>query len=353
MRVFSDFHHEDLYESLCILFEDRLHWELYRPIGLDWYQKGFWKVFPHITTAQQYLAIDPAGEAFQKRELTEDNFRQLSVRNMRTPNGTYVVKSGVYKDRLYKAITLPVFAEMKFDVLVCSIPAHIPIVLKLQKKYQPQAKVVFQVGNNWIVPLSIKNVLCSSWYTAQRLPKSTNHVFYHQEFDAEAFLSPPERHSTASLVSMTHYMQDKPLFHEIERKLPSWTCKMHGAGNREGSVGPQAEKIREAFKEMGFLLHIKREGDGFGYNLFNAAAAGVPIVCRRSQLRGMTAERLLIPGETCIDIDGLSADGIVDSLLQAEKEWALWHKRVKENFEKEVSFKKDFTKIKAFLQGLL
>lgn len=42
MRVLADYHHHDLFESLAILFEDRLGWELYRPIGMEWFDEGYW-----------------------------------------------------------------------------------------------------------------------------------------------------------------------------------------------------------------------------------------------------------------------------------------------------------------------
>ena len=47
MRVFADYHHSALYESLRLLFEERLDWKLYKPIGTEWYANGYWKLHTH------------------------------------------------------------------------------------------------------------------------------------------------------------------------------------------------------------------------------------------------------------------------------------------------------------------
>lgn len=70
MKVLADHHHDDLYESLRILFEDRLGWELYRPIGTEWYTEGYWDVYNHPDTVTQYLGLQ-IGAEFQKKEITE------------------------------------------------------------------------------------------------------------------------------------------------------------------------------------------------------------------------------------------------------------------------------------------
>ncbi len=44
ISVFTDLHHESLYQSLQLLFEKRLGWRLFRPAGLDWFQKGYWRI---------------------------------------------------------------------------------------------------------------------------------------------------------------------------------------------------------------------------------------------------------------------------------------------------------------------
>ena len=75
MNVFCDFHHTELYHSIKLLFEDRLGFNLYRPIGMEWQEQGYWKVFDHPATAAQFLSVnqkfDPGpegldGKVFEK-----------------------------------------------------------------------------------------------------------------------------------------------------------------------------------------------------------------------------------------------------------------------------------------------
>ena len=40
--ILADFHHGDLFESHRLVFVDRFGWELCRPIGLEWFQEGYW-----------------------------------------------------------------------------------------------------------------------------------------------------------------------------------------------------------------------------------------------------------------------------------------------------------------------
>jgi len=67
MKVFADLHHGDLFYSLQLLFEKRLKAELYRPVGIEWWKEGFWNVFNHPATAQQYLDFNSSGEENKKK----------------------------------------------------------------------------------------------------------------------------------------------------------------------------------------------------------------------------------------------------------------------------------------------
>ena len=54
-RVLCDFHHSSLLRSLVLLFEERLDMALYRPIGMDWFDEGFWAINNQRDTAEQFL----------------------------------------------------------------------------------------------------------------------------------------------------------------------------------------------------------------------------------------------------------------------------------------------------------
>jgi len=55
VRVLADYHHGALYYSFHLLFEERLGFELYRPIGYEWFKRGFWKYSRNPQVIRQYL----------------------------------------------------------------------------------------------------------------------------------------------------------------------------------------------------------------------------------------------------------------------------------------------------------
>ena len=55
MRIFADYHHGGLYHALHILFCERMGFELYRPIGFEWAERGYWKYSENPPTIAQYL----------------------------------------------------------------------------------------------------------------------------------------------------------------------------------------------------------------------------------------------------------------------------------------------------------
>jgi len=61
MKVFAELHHQSLFTSLQFLFEKRLGYQLFRPIGEKWFREGYWKICePYgndIRTITQYLGI--------------------------------------------------------------------------------------------------------------------------------------------------------------------------------------------------------------------------------------------------------------------------------------------------------
>jgi len=65
MRVLADYHHHDLWESMEILFPERLGWSLIRPIGMEWFEQGYWnheRKWHGDAVAKQYL--EPWGDDY-------------------------------------------------------------------------------------------------------------------------------------------------------------------------------------------------------------------------------------------------------------------------------------------------
>jgi hypothetical protein len=355
MRIFIDNHHEELTESLRILFQDRLGWEVYRPIGVEWWKEGYWHIYDHPGTAEQYLGycVGDDFRAMQERQPKAGHtFRNINIKVVENSEGMYSVGSAVYPEVTYLGITLDRFKVIPFDIVLSSIPSHIDPFNKLVSLYHPQAKHIFQIGNNWPVDYPVKNILCSSKWSYGQIAKEKNSVLYHQEFSSKLF-SFDSVDDPKAVYNMMHYIQNMDEFEKVEQLLPTWTFKCFGAENRDLPKGPNIYDIVNCFKEMGFLWHVKREGDGYGYNLAHAAACGKPIITKCSNYRGMSAEPLLIHGKTCIDLDRVSLSEAAKMLQNMADNYSYYSNEMYNTFKQTVDFDKEEKDIRLFIDRLL
>jgi hypothetical protein len=150
----------------------------------------------------------------------------------------------------------------------------------------------------------------------------------------------------------THF-PDWALFEELERRSPNWQWRSYGGHCRNGVIGP-ASKLADRQRDADFIFQVKAGGDGYGHIVHNAAAVGRPMIVKRSYYRNMLGEALMIPGETCIDIDNKSPAQILDEIeYWAEPiKYAEMQRKIRENFERNVDFESEFTKIHEFLSRL-
>lgn len=321
MNILVDKHHESLFQSLILLFEKRLHWTLYTQAGMDWYHQKLWEVYPHPSTAEQYLL----------REVEKDH-----------------------------GITLEEFKNTKFDVLLCSIPQHVSIWLKLRDLYQPQAKLIMQIGNAWIFndDFPIKNIMASA--KIPYLPRF-NYIKYHQEFDLNIFKygEPQLNKNIYSFINCLNtadlFKKDWQFFQRLEYLMSDWNFKSYGGQCRDGVVNWNneiADKMRESF----FVYHCKSGGDGFGHVIHNAAAVGRPLIIRKSDYKRKLAEPLLIDGETCLIIDDKDPEEIANLLKLIYNNLNIYQEmcqNVLNTFRRNVNFDEEFDDIQIFLANLI
>jgi len=348
MKVLADFHHQSLYHSLHLLFENRLGWELYRPIGTGWHKEGYWKVYDHPHTVEQFLGL------YQGNELPMD-VHGVALPEHERKNLRYTVEDGVYYvyDMVYKsthrAITLEKFKNMDFDILLASMPQHIQPYHNLIQLYQPKAKHIFQIGNAWGMQQGAVNIMSST--ASFETPPGVNAVFYHQEFDTNLFsYQAPDFHNVVH--SYVHYMRHPELMDQIVTLLPGWKFTRYGAGMTDNIM--QISDMAAAMKRSAFTWHYKPEGDGFGHSIHNSYACGRPAIIWGPHYRGKLAGELLQDGITCIDAHGKSPQQLAAS-LQA---WSMpgphelmcvnAHRR----FQQVVNFDTEFESIKQFLNRL-
>jgi hypothetical protein len=350
IKVLADFHHEALYYSLHLLFEKRLGFELYRQIGKEWYDEGYWMVRNHPDAVNQYLGIHLTQEWEDIKKRNAGMYCTMPNENaVALGDGMYLLPDYA-RSAVYKAVTLDKFKNIKFDIVISSIPTHIDRFNKLISLYQPQAKHIFQVGNNWSVGgFNVKNILTSS---KQANPAAHQHsIFYHQEFDLNDYCRVPCP-NPQSVLNMMHFMQGDCLmqFNQGKMLMPGWKWSAHGGGNADGPIA--TENMSQAFKDHGFVWHYKREGDGFGYNAMNALACGRPVITRKSFFKGMTLDPLLIDGKTCIDIDIHGLYGAVKMLNKAAADHEAWSVNSYNHFKSIVDYDREAEDIRVFLQNL-
>lgn len=320
MKILADRHHQGLTESLILLFQKRLGWEIYFQKGMEWYPE-FWDLQPFKDTATQYL----------EREL-----------------------EGL------PGITLEEFNNTTFDVLLCSVPQHVGMWLKLKELYQPQAKLIFQVGNMWTFDnnFPIKNILAS----AKVYPYiGFNVCEYHQEFDLEIFHFEPVKKEKKiysfinCLNTVDLYKRDWELFLELEKLMPDWEFKSFGGQCRDGAIWDRKE-LADKMREATFIYQVKNQGDGYGHNIFSSAAVGRPLIVRASDYANKLAE-CLIDGTTSITIDHFTPPTVANVIRTS---WdtdtftpEIRGKNIYDKFKANVNFDVEAIKIDEFLTNLI
>jgi hypothetical protein len=348
-RVLTDYHHDDLFYSLQLLFEKRLGWELYRPMGLEWYEQGYWNIFPHIDTARQFLGIDQASN--RPRDIRGNPLSDRECLNAR-----YVEDDGIYyianptKDNIQRGISLEKFKNTEFDVLLSSIPQHVAPYNELITKFQPKAKHIFQVGNAWGHVLGVKNLLAST--APFSVPSDIRACFYHQEFDTSMFCyEAPTAYDRVN--SYIHWMRAPECMKQVASYLPSWNFKSYGAGMEE--TISLTSNIAKTMKASAFTWHHKPEGDGYGHIIHNSYACGRPAIVWRQHYKNKLASDLFVPGN-CIFADGLSAEDLAKAIhryAHPNNHIQMCEKAVK-RFQEVVNFDYEFDNvIKPFMENLI
>lgn len=329
MKILADLHHYDLFYSFQLLFEKRLGWELFRPIGMEWYTEGFWSVYSHPDTAKQYLGLDQPSAGPPE-------------------DGIYPILD-MTKDRVQFGITLQKFRDTKFDVILASIPQHIAPFIRLTQLYQPSAKLIFQIGNpGWSQYRQIRNVMSSTRFP---VASGMNTVFYHQEFDTDVFrYEPPVRSKRAC--SYIHYMNTDHLS-TLRPLLPDWEFVTHGAGMEKNIL--KSVDLAQTIRDSGFTYHWKPLGDGYGHTLHNSIACGRPLITNRKFYSGMCAEPLLADGVTCVDLGVRNVHDTANFLRNCS--FPDVHQKMCEEtqkrFQEIVNFDKEEIEIRKFIERLV
>lgn len=357
MRVFTDLHHGSLFHSIQLMGR-RVGFDVFRPVGMEWFHEEFFGLAePYgnaIETVEQYLKIDnlspvihdaPAFNNFTNEEVNKSGlvlpFYEFNDYAHHTTN---------------LGITLEAFKNIKIDVVIASIPQHLQKFYELRNKYQPQAKLIFQIGNPyWQLPLVefYPNILDSC---NLNIPSQYHKVTYHQEFETDIFY-PQIREfyeKPYKVYSFVIFPQRLELFFETAKLLPDYEFRAFGHHNL--CTDPPItgiKNIAEKMHEARFGWHDK-DVDGYGHIFHNWFACARPVIAGYQGYAGRLGAHLFHEGYYTYNIDQHSPQEIAEWIKQQE-DTLLYEDNciaTAESFKAFVNFEKEGEELKKFFSEL-
>lgn len=300
MRVLVDYHHHDLWESLELLCE-RLGWTLVRPIGMDWFEQGYWnheRKWHGDAIARQYL--EPWGSDARSTGSAGDFLRRYDKSH----------------DRYQKLVTLEEARDLTPDIVISSLAHNHEGFSRFANEVG--ATFGLQVGN---VRFSEQDMAEDRWDLAafglvsglMPVEPPKPHVVYHQEFSLHDFRpGPPPRLGLVVSSFVQCYPQDTSSYafwQQATETAPEHDWRVYGAygdapldrfaaGNLD-----RCRDVGDAMRASDVAWHAKRWSDGFGHVIHNWLAVGRPLIGFRKYYEDQLAGRLWVEGETAWDLE--------------------------------------------------
>jgi len=311
MKVLADYHHHDLWESLELLC-DRLGWDLYRPIGMDWFDQGYWnheRKWHGDAIARQYL--EPWGADFIE-PLPNTLFKNRRLRHDRS-----------HPDRWHKLLSLEEARAANLDIVISSL-AH---------NHEGFGRFASEVGATF--GLQLGNVRFSEidmaedrWDLAafglvsgiMPAPIPKPHVIYHQEFKGFD-PAPPPREMPLRVASFVQCYPETDWAYgwllQAASDTPDMDWRVYGsygtAPEDQYAAGniDRCASVADAMRASDVAWHAKRWSDGYGHVIHNWFSVGRPVFGFESYYRDQLAGPLWIDGVTSFDIESRSKDEVV------------------------------------------
>jgi hypothetical protein len=315
VNVLVDRHHAGLLYSLQLLFEDRFGYDLYIPVGHEWWDEGIWR-FGHgygdDRLARQFLNLSDA-------ELVLGPDDAIPAREAEPhQTGLYYTLRDLaeYPERIIRCVTYEQFKNLgDWAYIVATVQDNQPGFDALAKTCG--AKSVYQVGNtgqfvDWeLDPL----VLQSS-----NGPLHGRGVVYHQEYEKDTTFRyrPPDSVDLYKIGSFVNCFEKAhtgtyEFFQAAVIEMPDFKFAVHGSDGADGKVYP-CSKLATAMATCGFAWHDKPSGDGFGHVIHYLASVGRPLIGHARYYNGQMAGPLWEDGYTCIDADKHDTQEMVRTL---------------------------------------
>jgi hypothetical protein len=351
MKVLADFHHHDLFESLQIVFRDRFGWDLYRPIGMEWFDEGWWnfeREWHGDAVARQYLT--PWGDDVD--------------------HGTHSTRiDPSHPGRDYRMVTVEQARALRPDVVIASV-AH---------NHEGLSRFADEVGATFGIHLgnvrfSVIDMAEDRWdlarfgilTTTSPTPPPRPHVTVHQEFSLTDFRAgPPPRSEPFTVASFVNCFPETAWAYDIFRSFAGqnrdMAWRVYGAYGSAPTDEWAAGNLRscpavgDAMRASDIAFHLKRWSDGFGHVIHDWFAVGRPVFGWESYYRDQLAGPLWVDGVTSFDIER-RAPHEVNRLLRRIIGDEDYHLRLCENaamrFREVVDFDADAEAIRTLIESV-
>jgi len=349
-NIFCDWHHGDLYYSLHLLFEERLKMNLFRPIGLEWFNKGFWKIAEPYgnapETIDQFLGIPDVKWSINKEPIQRYGEVQLM-------DGIYYIPMKVASEYyVQKAITFEKFLSMDFDFIIATHHGNESAYAELVRKYKPNAVYVMQIGNPAVKPRICRNVLLA---LNTSMPSRVNYIKYHPEHHKDyCYVSPTNHDVVKSFLTNIHLSPDYHLWTIFKRALSDFTFKSHGILCADGVV--PGCLMPQAIKDSAFVWHVKHTGCG-GFVDRQTLACGRPCIIRSSynyKNHTLIKEDMFEDSVNCVDLDAATINESIKKVRyfsdpDRHREMC---KNTANKFRRDVDFDEEAERIKDWINDL-
>lgn len=351
IRVLCDAIHADLWESLRILFEDRLGWQLYRPIGWEWRERGIWRFEQH----------QPYGEgvAHQFLDVWEGSDRRVDPE---LTGYDYVRPDSTHPGQALRLVTYEQARSQRWDLVLATL-AENELGLR-QFADEVGAHYGIQVGNQGAA---------NAWGAAEfgLLSVTTPdfkpwkpHVYYRQEFDLGLFHADggagaePDLVSTrVQCISQTgEYARFVALAGMVPEARFLWYGHCEPRDERWGGSHETTPLVAESMHHTRIAYHAKRWSDGYGHVIHNWFAIGRPVLGTATYYRDKLAGPLFVEGVTSFDLERHSdheVAGIIRMLLGDEDRWRAMCEASAARFREVVDFDAEAAAIRAMLENVM
>lgn len=355
IRVLCDAIHADLWESLRLLFEERLGWELYRPIGMEWSEKGIWRFEQHqpygAGVAHQFLDPWPT----DRRMLQHPGAGGVRPLEFTEREDT------THPDRTIRLVTHEQARSMRWDLVLATLAENEQGWWQFAQEVG--AHYGIQVGNQGAAnlwPLAEFGLLS---VTTPGLKPWKPHVYYRQEFDTGLFFPDGGRLAVAdhvmNRVQCTSQTPDHDRWRRMAAAVPArWRWYGHCEPRDEWFGGDHATtpEVAASMHTARIAWHPKRWSDGYGHVIHNWFSIGRPVIGSAGYYADKLAGPLFEEGVTSFDMDRLSDDELaatVRMLLGDEDRWLRMCEASAERFRAVVDFDAEAAEIRAMLENVM